>query len=272
MGLANSKSAVDVLSEIITNICVNVALNSTTNAMIVQHIQMTGFNFLIWTSQKVWISSAALAEVQVNDDLLTKIAEGIMQAAETKALAFMPAAANSTTTTSIKNILQNTITQNFITNCAGSLTAEQSVTYAGVDVACATTQNVGSYTKCIMKGISDANLANELQIDTSNTNKTTADSSSWFTTLMSTYGMIIVAVIIGAVIIIGIVAYTLLGSGIDLSDPSTVLDQTPNASALESSMPKGTAYSHSSSKGGLLKKLLPEAEEFIAANPEILLV
>jgi hypothetical protein len=213
MGGSSSKSSIQIVTDIVTDVVVNVALNSASNQQAVQNVTYSGFTFFGWTSQSSYISQQALSNVQVTNEMLTQMSQKIMQAAASSAISFLPSVAKTTTSTTIQNKLKNTITTNFITNCAASMTASQTVNYNGIQIGVATTQELDSYNKCVMNGISNTSLITDLGIDTSNDNKATADTASWLTSMVNTYGYMVIAIVLGVVVLIVGLAYSIFAGG-----------------------------------------------------------
>lgn len=210
MGLTHSKSSIDIVNDSIISIMLEAAQNCTQYTDNVQTIQSGGLGLFGTYTQTSKISLTCLQNLQIDNNLISKMADEIISNTQQTNTPLLPSIVNGDVKTNIKNVLTTKINQSFIQNCAANIKNVQTQIYNGIQVGIVATQDVDVVVSCISNALNNNGVAQSIVTDTSQSqNQTSKSPLSFITDILSTFSWMIYIVIF---VIVGIVLYVMFGN------------------------------------------------------------
>jgi hypothetical protein len=175
MGGGGSKttSNIEIVNNSIIDAVISSAQNCSSSTVANQNIVRSGFGFWNTSSQTVNISLSCLQKVIVNNDLIAKMTQNIIQNVQANNGSLFGGPADSTANQKIQNYLKTKVSTEFVQNCVAAAIANQNVLYSGVQIGVSDYQTLQSIQKCVSNALNNNSVAQGITSDV----KTSANAS-----------------------------------------------------------------------------------------------
>ena len=220
MGASQSTTSVNVVNQSIIDAVIQNVNNCSATSTQSQQVTFSGLGLFSSASQTATLNLQCLQNVKVNNDLITSMAQKIIQDAQSQAVALMPSYSGSNAQTSLSNYLQTKITNSTIQNCANNAVQTQNITFTGVQIGSSSSQTLSLFSECMQKALNNNQVAQNIVQDTS---QTVSSKTSNPLDFLSQYAAYVVIGIIAFIILIIVIGYMIFGRG----SPAPVAMQQP---------------------------------------------
>jgi hypothetical protein len=167
-GSSKSQSTIDIVNNAIISAVLDSAQNCGSALSASQTIVRSGLGLFSGTSQSVSVSIACLQKVVVDNQLLTQMAQNIINAAQSNSISMPMASSSSNANQNISNYLSTKITTQFVQNCVANVVANQQAIYGGVQIGVADSQSISYFQSCMSDALNSNNVSQGLVQDTNN--------------------------------------------------------------------------------------------------------
>jgi len=209
MGGSFSKTNTEIVNESIISAVIESSQNTLAYTKATQSTSLSGTNILIFNTQKVETSIAALKSVIVDNKLIDHIVQNIKNKAKAEGTLLQPAAASSDI--KIRNIISAHFTTRTLQSCVAGVEAAQTLeSKAGsVNIMVMQSQNIEQLSRCTT--IMD--ISNKISKDVLQDVKNKSEAESESILGMLAKGYIVYLVFIGLIvlIIIGVIIKSATG-------------------------------------------------------------
>jgi len=213
MGQNKSKSLIDMVNEVSTNVLIKHMQNCSSTSLQSQTFTDTGGFYLGFEqSQAAMISQSCIANFKVDNKVIADIANEIQQAAESESVALFDILRFSEAETNLrlKNLVATNISTEMVQSVAISASQEQRFDgYGTVMLFTKQKQSSDIIQKALMGAIASTNLAATIDNETSQEAKVSQSNPLDFFSNIMLYIFIFIAVMFLG--FLGIIAYSLFG-------------------------------------------------------------
>lgn len=172
-GGSKTRSNIEIVNESIIEAVISSAQKCSSSITANQNIIRSGFGFWNSATQNVTISLSCLQKVVVNNDLIAKMAQKIIQNVQANNGSLFGGPANSDANQKIQNYLKTKISTEFIQNCIAAAIANQNLKYEGVQIGISDDQTIKSVQKCISNALNNNRVAQNITTDTNSQSNAT---------------------------------------------------------------------------------------------------
>lgn len=209
MGANVTKSSTDIVNTSITDVLVESAQNCSQYTQNKQVFNTQGFNLFGSSKQTASISLNCLKTLQIDNTLLTNMANKIISDTQQTNTPLLPTVNYGDTVSNIKNILSTKINQKFIQDCVSVVENSQLSNFGGINIGVTSNQDITILVSCISENLNKNKVAQSIVADTSQTQtQVSKNPFSFITDLISNFSWIVTIIIF---LIIGGILYLLLG-------------------------------------------------------------
>ncbi len=202
MGATESKTAVDIVNESITDAIIETASSSTSGIKGKQTVAITGWSFGTKYSQVAQLSIQSLQDVRVDNNLVAKMEEKIRQNAAANGILLSGTVASSST--NLQNILKTKVTTSTIQNAVASIDLEQLTLVEGVAIGGSVEQLANLFSENMQTALNNNQVAQSIvaDVDQKSEATTTTGWGDWAIYLIIAIAVIILAIIIGTIVLL----------------------------------------------------------------------
>ena len=209
MGANVSTSNIDIVNKSIISVMLNSAQNCSQYTENTQTIASGGIGLFGSYKQSAKISLSCLQNLQIDNNLLTQMAEQILTDTKQNNTPLLPSVNVGDVKTNIKNILTTKINQSFIQSCNINLKNIQTQVYGGLQIGTASKQDVDVLVSCISNALNNNGVAQSITTNTSQSNNMLSKSPLGFITdIITNFTWMIYIVVF---LIVGGILYLFLG-------------------------------------------------------------
>lgn len=235
MGNVSAKSATKNFTSAVNSICQQAALNCASSENLGQSCNTSSVGFSLFNSntatQQGAINSSCTQSTQFIADLKASLKNAVQQTTSASGVSAIPVLGNinSTSTTDIDSMIDNSITSTAVTNQVNAVTAAQKGTLTSVGFALMNSntcsQSVSIFSTAVMNNLSNAGVTSAIENNvTQNASATATNPLSFITDALSALGediAIVLAVIVIIVILLAVGSSYMSGSGSSSGEASS---------------------------------------------------
>ena len=202
MGKNQSKTIVDITNQVIPQVLIQHMQACNSAAGLNQDIVNTGLMFGSNISQSSNISVSCVANFQVDNTVISDIANNIQQQAESQGIALLDALTTNKAEANLilKNKIAPVITTSMMQQVAQNLKQNQAYINRGFMIGSTLTQDSSVVVKAIMDSIASTNLTTDLINNTKQKDKTISNNPLSFLTDIAWYWVLLIMVIVVSII------------------------------------------------------------------------
>jgi hypothetical protein len=164
-GSSKSTSNIDIVNNSIIESIVSASQNISGTLNANQQINHSGLGILTGATQNVTLNISGMQKVIVDQDLISDMAQRIIQNVQSNNGKLFGGSANSSVSQKLQNYLRTKISTNFVQNCVAAAVANQLITYSGVQIATLDRQNIDYFQKCMSDSLNKGNVAQGITSD-----------------------------------------------------------------------------------------------------------
>lgn len=211
MGASQSNTSVDVVNKSIIDTVISNVNNCSILTTQSQQVDFSGVGLFTKVNQSASLNVQCLQNVQITNELLTSMAQKIVQDAQAQAVALMPSYSGSDAVTNLRNLLETKITTSTVQNCAAGVLQRQQVSFSGLQIGSAASQTLDLFSKCMQTVLNNNKVSQSIVQDTDQRARSvTSNPLDFLGNMYSSIAVMIIGIII-LIIVIGLI-YSKLSS------------------------------------------------------------